>query len=131
MGSLQKNMNRYLALILILGVSLIQAQTPLGTVTGLATDPSGSAIGNATITLSNKGTGVKLTTNSNGSGAYSLPNLAPGTYSLTAEAPGFKKIEVADFNLLAFRTLRQDLKFEVAGVATDVTVEASSSTVIQ
>jgi hypothetical protein len=124
-------MNRYLALIFILGVSLIQAQTPLGTVTGLATDPSGSAIANATIELTNKGTGVKLTTKSNGSGAYSLPNLAPGTYSLSAEAPGFKKIEVEDFPLLAFRTARQDLKFAVAGVASDVTVEASSSTVIQ
>ena len=124
-------MHRYLALSVILGVFVIQAQTPLATVTGLATDPSGSAIVNAAIALTNKGTGVKLTTKTNEAGAYSLPNLPPGAYSLIAEAAGFKKIEVEEFALSAFRTLRQDLKFEVAGVASDVTVTASSSTVIQ
>src|ERR1035441_8747641 len=89
-------MHRYLALSVILGVFVIQAQTPLATVTGLATDPSGSAIVNAAIALTNKGTGVKLTTKTNEAGAYSLPNLPPGAYSLIAEAAGFKKIEVED-----------------------------------
>src|ERR1700722_6252099 len=124
-------MHRYLALLLLFGVVMVEAQTPLATVTGLVTDPSGSAVANATITLTNKETAVKLTAKSNETGAYSLPNLPPGTYSLTAEASGFQKIEVEEFPLLAFRTLRQDLKFAVAGVATDVTVTASSSTVIQ
>jgi len=100
-------------------------------VTGLATDPSGSAIANATVTLTNRDTGVKLTAKTNQAGAYSIPNLPPGTYSLAAEATGFSKIEVEAFPLLAFRTVREDLKFQVAGLATGVTVTASSSTVIQ
>lgn len=124
-------MLRILAFLLAFGVLVSWAQTPLATVTGLATDPSGSAVVGASITLTNKDTGVTLSSKSNQAGAYSFPNLPPGSYSLTAEASGFKKIEVEPFALGAFRTLRQDLKFEVAAVATDVTVTAGSATVIQ
>ena len=124
-------MIRTLALLCALGIVSAHAQTPLATVTGLSTDPSGSAVSGATVTLTNKGTAVTLTSKSNDAGAYSFPNLPPGTYSLTADAPGFRKIEVEQFPVGAFRTVRQDLKFEVAGVAADVTVTASSSSVIQ
>ena len=79
-------MFRTLALFLLLGV-VVHAQTPLATVTGLATDPSRLRDFGAAITLTNKDTGAKLSTKSNQAGAYSLPNLPPGSYSLTAEAP--------------------------------------------
>src|SRR6267142_1553481 len=114
-------MNR-LALLAILLISIALAQTPLATVTGLATDPSGSAVTSATIALTNKDTGVQRTATTNQTGAYSFPNLPPGAYSLSAEAAGFKKIQVDTFALEAFRTLRQDLKFEVASAATEITV---------
>ena len=87
------------------------AQTPLATVTGLATDPSGSAIAGVTVSLINRDSGVKLSARTNEAGAYSFPNLPPATYSSPAEATGFRKIEIEPFPLLAFRTLRQDLKF--------------------
>ncbi len=124
-------MFRSLALLLLLVAVTGQAQTPLATITGLTTDPSGSAVAGATLALTNQDTGVKLSSKSNAAGAYSFPNLPTGAYTLTAEAPGFRKIEVESFNLRAFQTLRQDLKFEVAGVATDVTVTAGVATVIQ
>src|SRR5690348_3522621 len=106
-------MIRILALLLALGGLISQAQTPLGTVTGLATDPSGSAVAGASVILTNRDTGVKLSSQTNQSGAYSFLNLPPASYTLAAEAPGFKKIEVETFAVGAFRTLRQDLKFEV------------------
>src|ERR1051325_7849207 len=124
-------MLRTLVSFLFLGVFAVDAQTPLGTVTGLATDPSGSSISGATVTLTNRGTGAKLSSKSNDAGAYSFPDLPPGTYSLRADANGFKSIEIEPFALGAFRTVRQDLKFEVAAVASDVTVTAGSPTVIQ
>src|SRR5882762_10305002 len=91
-----------LALFTIFLVSIAFAQTPLATVTGLATDPSGSAVTSATITLTNKDTGVQRTATTNQTGAYSFPNLPPGVYSLAAEAAGFKKIQVDAFALEAF-----------------------------
>src|SRR5215472_7890799 len=123
-------MLRPLCLLLALGICAL-AQTPLATVTGLATDPSGSAIVSSSIALTNNDTGVKLSTKSNESGAWSFPNLAPGSYSLTAEAAGFSKINVEPFALGAFQTLRKDLHFQVASVATDVTISAGPATVIQ
>ena len=123
-------MNRTLVLP-CLCAAVAFAQTPLATVTGLATDPAGSAVPTATVTLANKDTGIDRTAKTNDSGAYSFPNLPPGHYSLTAVAAGFKRIEVDTFIVEAFRTLRQDLKFEVASAATEVTVTESSSTVIQ
>jgi hypothetical protein len=124
-------MHRTLALIPILCGAISFAQTPLATVTGLATDPAGAAVTAASIALTNKNTGVQRTTRTNEAGAYSFPNLPPGAYTLTAEAPAFKNIQVDTFALEAFRTLRQDLKFEVASASTEITVTESSSTVIQ
>src|SRR5882762_3220089 len=91
-----------LARFAILLSSIAFAQTPLATVTGLSTDPSGSAVTSATITLTNKDTGVQRTAKTNQTGAYSFPNLPPGVYSLAAEAAGFKKIQVDAFALEAF-----------------------------
>src|SRR5437763_3644279 len=83
------------------------AQTPLGTVTGLATDASGAAMAKVSVTLSNQQTGVKRTTGTNESGAYSFPNLPPGSYKLTGEAKGFRALETEAFPVDAFRTVRQ------------------------
>src|SRR5258708_28873349 len=109
--AISSNYTMRLALIAILLISIAFAQTPLATVTGLSTDPSGSAVALATVTLTNKDTGVQRTGTTNQAGAYSFPNLPPGVYSLSAEAAGFKRIQVDSFALEAFRTLRQDLKF--------------------
>src|SRR5881227_3960134 len=98
------------------------AQTPLGTVTGLATDASGAAMPGVSVTLTSQQTGVKKTASTNQSGVYSFPNLPPGVYKVTAEAKGFRALETEAFPVDAFRTMRQDLKFEIAGAATEVTV---------
>ena len=116
---------------LFLCFALAHAQTPLGTVTGLATDPTGAAIPGASVTLTSQQTGVKRTAATNDSGVYSLPNLPPGSYKLSAEAKGFRSLETEVFPVDAFRTVRQDLKFEVAGAATEVTVTETASPAIQ
>ena len=124
-------MNRSLALLAFcFGISAY-AQSPLATVTGLASDSSGAVVVTANVTLVNQDTGVQRSAKTNEAGVYTFPNVPPGNYSLTAQAAGFKKIEVEAFPLEAFRTLRQDLKFEVAALPTEVTVAESSSTVIQ
>ncbi len=40
-------------------------------------------------------TNVTLTTVSNGAGRYDFPNVAPGTYDLTATSPGFALVKVS------------------------------------
>ncbi len=111
--------------------ALLLAQSPLGTVTGLAADPSGAPVPAASIALRNELTGVKSETQTNQAGFYTFANLPPGTYKLTAEAKGFRPIETGAFPVAAYRTVRQDLRFELQAATAEVTVSESVSPVIQ
>src|ERR1700722_20971214 len=107
------------------------AQTPLGTVTGLATDPSGSAISGATVTLTGQDTGVRRVVSTNSTGTYAFPDLQPGIYRLSAAAAGFRAIETRAFGVESYRTTRQDLAFELAGQSSDVLVTDAAPAMIQ
>ena len=107
------------------------AQSPLSTVTGLALDPSGSAVPGVRVLLVNQATSIRLETTTNSSGNYLLTNLPPGLYKLSAEAKGFRPLEVERLTLEAFRTVRQDLRFDLASSSSEVTVAESASPVVQ
>src|SRR5580765_22706 len=65
------------------------AQTA-GQVTGLVTDPSGSVLVGATVTITNSQTNVARTTTTNSAGNYAFPALQPGVYYVKAELHGFR-----------------------------------------
>jgi hypothetical protein len=109
----------------------MRAQTPLGTVTGLALDSSGGAVAGVSVTLTSQSTGVKRSTTTNAAGAYSFPDLPPSAYRLAAVASGFRPLETPVFPVEAYHTIRQDLKLEVATASSEVTVTEAASTVIQ
>src|SRR5258708_10589319 len=77
--------------ILVLSVSSIAYAQTAGSasVQGTVADPTGAAIANARITLTQTDTGTSRATVSDGAGLYSLPNVPVGPYSLTVEAAGF------------------------------------------
>ena len=97
---------------LCLASQILTAQTQ-GRITGRVTDASGAVIVGAKVTIENVGKKVQRVLETNGSGDYVAPGLEPGLYSVTVEAPNFKKavrdhvqIEVAndlklDFSLAA------------------------------
>ncbi len=60
-------------------------------ITGTATDASGAVVPNATITLTNNGTGVVREATVNSVGAFHFGNIGAGTYTMTATAAGFQK----------------------------------------
>ena len=79
---------------LLLGLFLTvaaYAQRDLGTITGTITDPTGSAVSNAKVTITEDATGLSYQVDSGASGEYARPLLKPGTYTVTAEAPGFRR----------------------------------------
>ena len=112
-------------------VLALHGQTPLGTVSGLAVDASGGAVAAASVTLTNNDTGVRRTAATNASGAYAFPDLPPGTYRLGADAKGFRPIETRAFAVEAYRTVRQDFKFEISSTSTEVVVTEAASAVVQ
>src|SRR5579863_1324595 len=96
------------------------AQT-VGQVTGLVTDPSGSAIVGAAVTITNSQTNVARTTATNSAGNYVFPALQPDVYSVKAEMSGFN-VEVREgVELQVEQIARIDFRLQI-GAATQ-TVE--------
>ena len=97
-------------------------QSYLGGVRGLVQDPAKSSIATAKVTLLNQGTNVARSELSNGAGEFSFSQVDPGTYTLTAESPGFKKVEQKGIVVGTQEFLTVDLKMEVGAVTESVQV---------
>lgn len=83
-----------LALVLAIGLSLAAyGQGGMGSIEGRVTDPAGAVIPGVTVKVVNDATQVAYTTVSNEVGNYILLRLPPGTYTMTVDHQGFKKLE--------------------------------------
>src|SRR5256886_1805928 len=81
-----------LLLILCLCAFAISAHAQIGNagLGGTVTDPSGAAVPDAELTLTNAATGFEAKFTSNDRGEYTFRNLTPGTYDLKVSKPGFQ-----------------------------------------
>ena len=79
-------------------------------------------VANANVTLKNEATGTIRTTVSNGTGQYVFPQLEPGTYTITAEVQGFKKLEHKGVIVGVQQEVGLDLKMELGQVTESVEV---------
>src|SRR5438874_1909655 len=66
-----------------------QAQVSSGDIKGTVTDPSGSVLKQAKITVTDPDRGITRTVTSNDSGDFLIPLLPPGHYRIRIEAAGF------------------------------------------
>jgi hypothetical protein len=76
-------------LFLVFTSSVLLAQDFRAKISGRVTDATTAAIPNATVSLSNRRTGVKTVRESNSEGLYRIDFVDPGAYTLTIEVPGF------------------------------------------
>ncbi|MEO7651290.1 MAG: TonB-dependent receptor, partial [Bryobacteraceae bacterium] len=106
--------------------SLSTAQTSSGTIQGTVRDAQDAAIPKANVAITNVGTNLTRTFSTNELGVFVVPFLAPGEYSLTAEAPGFKKIARSGIRLRVADNLTVDLHLEIGQVTEEVRVEAAA-----
>src|SRR5436309_12079318 len=79
----------------LLGLTLaavpVAAQDFRGSIAGTAVDSSGGVLPGATVTITNADTGVSQTVLTDTNGAYQVPYLNPGSYTVAIELSGFKK----------------------------------------
>jgi hypothetical protein len=68
-----------------------RAQAYFGTVTAELTDPQGAVVPGVKLVLTDQNKGYTFKGTSNSTGHYLFRDIAPGTYTLTAETPGFEK----------------------------------------
>ena len=84
-----------LALVLGAGCALGQAiAVNAGAIQGTITDPSGAAVPNASVTISNADIGYEHTLQTDSAGLYSLGPLTPGNYAVRISAAGFTTLTV-------------------------------------
>ena len=120
------------AFLVFLGLAAqAYSQSTFGTILGTVKDPSGNVVSGAVIRLANTGTNAFRSVISDQNGAYDLPNLDVGSYTLTVEAAGFQKMEFTSFALAARETKRVDLALKLASQSVTVNVESADSAVIQ
>ena len=73
----------------LIGAAVCWGQSNLATINGDITDPSSQAVPNATVTIRSTETGAVRSTISNLTGAYQIPGVAPGEYTIEAASVGF------------------------------------------
>lgn len=118
------------ALVLFCGVLLLAAgsfagvnsQTVVGRISGTVTDASGAVIANASVSAINTANNLERKTNTDERGFYTLTNLPPGTYSITAEQSNFKKAVQEGVTLNADGRLTVDVSLEAGQVTETVQV---------
>ena len=116
----------WISLAILSSAHFANAQVSTGSISGQVKDSSGAAIPSATITATNRGTGLVRTAQSAEDGRYKLPAIPSGVYDVKAEAPAFKPelqqnltVTVAEESVLNFA-------LAVGSVTETVTVAAEA-----
>ena len=138
MSSSARNLSRLGALLF--ASSTLTAFSQSAQITGVFRDPSASVVPNAQIDLINQKTQQDLTTHTNATGLYTLPQLEPGTYTLRISSPGFGTEVLDNLVVEVGGKLSKDIQLKLGAQSEEVkvdgsgeqinTVDASVSTVI-
>lgn len=124
MSSKTRLLFTFLACLLFVPAGAVFAQT--GSIIGQVTDPSGAVISNAQVTATSTQTGVSHAAVTTSAGVYTLPNLPPSTYDVTATAPGFQTQTQNGVVLNVAATFPLNFKLNVASSTTTVAVQEAS-----
>lgn len=106
----------------------LAAQVQNGQFAGAVTDPTGAAIADARITVTNPSTNFTTSASTGQGGLYSVKELPVGTYKITVEAPGFKTVSNNSVTVNAGTIAHVDFKLAIgkASEIVEVTGEAAA-----
>ena len=112
---------------LVVGAGRVEAQQTTGTLYGRVISEDGTHMPGVTVTVTSpnliKAAEIRTT---NSEGAYRVPNLPPGIYTVVAELQGFKSQQRDKIELRAGAALGVDFRLGVAGVSESVEVVAEA-----
>src|SRR5215510_3332955 len=103
-----------------------QADVSSAAVKGTVTDPQGSAVVGAVVSVKDLNQGAIRTATTDSNGEFQVRLVRPGNHEITVEARGFSQYLIKDVQLTVGQTATYDIKLEVAGVKTEVVVTTSS-----
>ncbi len=96
-----------------------------GSITGTVKDPSGAALGGATVVVSSSAHGINRETVTNSAGDYNVSGLPGGTYDIVVTATGFKKYSAKGVKLDVAEKARVDVALQVGAITTEIVVEGA------
>jgi Carboxypeptidase regulatory-like domain/TonB dependent receptor len=121
---------RFLILMLsalLMVTANLRAQGTEGRIQGTIRDSSGGVIVGAKVTVTNTGMRVSRELVTNEIGEYVAPVLEPGLYTVTAEAPGFKKAASSEVRLEVAKDLHIDLVLQPGALTETVVVNEQAA----
>src|SRR5262245_60073036 len=113
--------------ILLLSIveSAAQTQTARATISGLVRDAAGNPVASATVTL-NTAAGVAKWGLTEQAGTYRLTDIAPGTYFVILEAPGFQTSRYSNLRVTAAEALQFDFKLQAGATSSIVELDINA-----
>ncbi len=124
---------RLLAIASLLALNSLLAFGQSGTtapLSGTVFDSTGAVISGAAVLVKNNGTGAEYKVNTSSAGTFTVPSLGAGTYTITVEAPGFKKAVVQNVKIDVGIPATANITMEI-GVASETVVVQGGSEVLQ
>lgn len=109
---------------------LASAQRYLGGITGQITDSTGAKIVGAKVTAVEGTTHYSTTVTTDADGAYLMPAVQPGTYSITVTASGFQQEEQTNIVITAGQTAKEDMSLSPGAATETIQVTAQSNSLI-
>src|SRR4029077_6470961 len=109
------------AALLLISLPLF-SQSNQGVIQGAVFDQTGGAIVGASVTVLDVARGVTRALTTDNAGEYVAPALLPGTYTIRAEAKGFRNVEHSGVLLEVGQTIRVDLTVQPGEQTQTVTV---------
>ncbi|MDZ4796690.1 MAG: TonB-dependent receptor [Bryobacteraceae bacterium] len=105
------------------------AQT--GSIAGTVSDSSGAVVPGAKVTVKNAATAFSRSTESTGTGTWSMPAVPPGSYTLTVEAKGFSTAKFEAVTLTVAQSLQLNATLSPGAVSEVVEVSAAAAPIIE
>lgn len=102
------------------------AQNKTGAIAGSVVDPSGLAVPNVSVQVTDLGTNVTTKSQTNKSGNYMVNFLTPGTYQITFSKSGFRTYVTKDVPLSPNQNVTVDAKLQIGVSTQSVTVKATA-----
>ena len=124
-ASSQRSLTLLVALLATFFVPPAYAQLYTSDIVGTVTDATGAVMPGAQVELINVRTGVKQHTQTNQAGDYVFQYLETGTYTLTAEAHGFKRLVQENILVQPLSKVSVNVVLEPGAVTEAVTVKAA------
>jgi outer membrane receptor protein involved in Fe transport len=119
------------AVMVLCSAIMVQAQTATGGIRGVVTDANGGALPDVKVTARNVATGVVLQITTNREGVFTFSRILPGTYTVSVEAPRFKKQEFLDVEVSIGKDTVVDANLEPGAISEVVTVAGGAEALIE